>query len=168
MLTSAAPPEDRIAALAAIVEADLAAGRTPPRDVCLDLCTGLYQRRDHAAALGWLDRIVPHHPDDVQIANLRGVVLRNLGRLDEALAELTRAGTLDPDNPLWRVNAGNIHLERADGPAAVAMFEQAVAMAPDDGRLRHLLGAGHYFSGQPDRALACFEAATRLAPEDRK
>jgi len=86
----------------------------------------------------------------------------NLVQADQRIARLVVARPNDPDLEFL---LGLIALKRNDDAAAVAHFENAIALRPDLGaaqiQLARLYGSLH----EPDRARACYEAAIRLMPE---
>jgi tetratricopeptide (TPR) repeat protein len=86
------------------------------------------------------------------------------GRLDEALATLSRAAALDPDDPKVHANLGSI-LTRLNRPAdAVAAYQRALAIAPDYAEAHYNLGATFAQLDRLDEALACYDRVLALAP----
>src|SRR5690349_11724954 len=96
----------------------LAASPDQPVNVYRVLVHQLYQQQRYEDAAVWSEAAVARHPRDFALWNTRGVILRRLKRFPEALKALDQAQKLDPKSPLPAVNKGNIHNDRADGPAA--------------------------------------------------
>jgi len=73
-------------------------------------------------------------------------VLREAGRLEEALVEATEAVRLEPDSAEARLMLAQLHLARSEGEAgeqalrdAAAEFEAVARLQPEDGRTRQIL-----------------------------
>ncbi|MCH7564133.1 MAG: DUF4388 domain-containing protein [Gemmatimonadetes bacterium] len=67
-------------------------------------------------------------PDDTAmtygILRNRALALERLGRYDEALASLSQAGNLHPDDPALQLSVGIVLFKAGNGPAAVKAMEQ--------------------------------------------
>jgi len=67
-------------------------------------------------------------PDDTAmtygILRNRALALERLGRYDEALATLTQAGILHPDDPALQLAQGIVQFKAGNGHAAIKMMEQ--------------------------------------------
>src|ERR1700751_5814585 len=67
-----------------------------PAAVYNALLIQLYQAGRHQDGEAWGARAMAQHPRDANLANVRGVMLRRLGRLEEALQVLDAAVRIDP------------------------------------------------------------------------
>ncbi len=160
---------DKAAVLAALTgAAELHRDKGVPisRNALHELCLLLFQVGRLADAERWLRHAVSVAKADFALNNLLGVVLKNLGQFDEALALFAAAAVLGPASPSPLVNAGNIHLARRAGPPAAAAFAQAVNLTPDNAEYQRLLGVAYRQMGDTTRALAQFAIARRLDPRD--
>src|SRR6201999_418072 len=85
---------------------------------------------DAAAQLG---RAIALSPDAPELYNNRGNALKELGRLDEALADYDRAIALKPDYVHAYGNRGNCLDDLARPKEAEASYRQALAIDPEHG-----------------------------------
>ncbi len=97
--------------------------------------------------------------------NERGTIHVEANRLDDALADYTRAFELDPQNETACYNRGNTlySLERFD--EAVAVETQAIQLNPDDADAYNTRGKAHAILERAEEALADFSHAIRLNPD---
>jgi tetratricopeptide (TPR) repeat protein len=106
----------------------------------------------------------------VQLIN-EGARLLHARRPGEALATLTEAYELAPDDPDVAINLGGALIMTARWRRAVAVLEQAVAIHPDNVRLWINLAAaylGRLEIASPaaqERAIAAYERALTLDPQ---
>jgi protein O-GlcNAc transferase len=162
---------DRAALIQSLTRAaDLSgsSGIPVPVGALYDLAMELYRVHRFAQAEQRLRQGLAAAPSDFAMTNLLGVVLKNQGRLDEALAQFAAAEALDPNNISPVVNAGNIHIARRNAVQAVACFTRAVAANPNEAEHARQLGVALRMAGEIDRALAQFAAARRLAGQDAR
>ncbi len=104
--------------------------------------------------------------DPAQILNDRGECLRNLSRLDEALADYRRALVLKPDYAEAQNNQGVALLQAGRAEEAVAAFGAALAMRPDYPEAAHNLGLTLADRGDQEAALPYLRAALAHTPEN--
>ena len=117
-------------------------------------------------ALHALQKAAELLPDDAQAQNNLGIVLVDLGRLDDAMASYRRALALKPDYAEAHYNLGIVlaDLGRLDG--ALASYRQALALKPDDAQAHSNLGNVLKDLGRFDDALASCRQALALKPDD--
>jgi len=92
-----------------------------------------------------------------------GVALVHLGRLDEAIAEFSRAIALQPSYGAAYSNLGNAYREKGQLTEAVAAYQRAIAIDPDYWIPHQNLGALYKQMGRVGEAVAEFKTATRLS-----
>lgn len=63
----------------------------------------------------------------------RGIILRNLGQYDKALAELQRYSKMNPNEALPYLEQGICHVNAKQLEQAYAMFGKAIVLEPDNG-----------------------------------
>ncbi len=115
-------------------------------------------------------------PDDSVMAQDRlGYAYLNAGQYDRAIAAISEAIRRDPDNADYHRHLGNAYYwqgrEAGDGPnpqlaQAIAEYEAARALAPDDSLLLTVLGGAYSEAGRQEDALRAYEDAVKAAPCD--
>ena len=142
---------------------------------------------DLPAALKAIDGLLAEYPDDPYFHELKGQMLFENGRVDEAIAPYRKAVELKPDAPLLRIGLAQALTESntpgADGDA-IAHLEEAVAREPTNAGAWRLLGIAQGRSGfegisnlslaeyalligkQDDARLYAHRAEGKIAPSD--
>jgi predicted Zn-dependent protease len=111
----------------------------------------LYRLPDLPAALESIEALLAEHPDDPYFHELKGQMLFENGRIEEAIAPYRRAVELQPDAPLLRIGLAQAMIERGAPGAdadAIAHLEEAVAREPTNAGAWRLLGIAQGRSGQ--------------------
>ena len=93
-----------------------------------------------------------------------GMVVRGLGRMDEAIREFERALALDPlsyDAQTW---LGAAYEDTQQPAKAEAAYRSALRIRPGYWATATYLGGFHFFQGAFDKARDEFETVTRLCP----
>ncbi len=122
-----------------------------------------YRIPDLARALPAIDELIAEHPNDPYFHELRGQMLFENGRINEALPAYEKALQLSPRSPLLQRELARVKIETND-PAhtqdAVRLLEQVVRTERDDAGTWRLLGIAHGRQGQMGEAsLALAESA---------
>ncbi|WP_437900116.1 tetratricopeptide repeat protein [Sorangium sp. So ce124] len=110
-----------------------------------------------------LDALRASHPDHPQVAWVSGMILRKLGRLDEAVQLARRAFELDPTFAT-AVSLAYALRERGEIDAARDAFEAAARLDPEDVSARCDLGAMLCEAGRTDEGLRHLEAVLEAQP----
>lgn len=133
-----------------------------------------------AEAVAAYDRLLVISPDDVTGLINRAAAQAQLGQFEEAIASynqvVARARTTDRFVASRAIVYENWALSlQADGQtgvagekfaAALADFDQAIALNPDNSDYYLWRGAAYHSSGQPEAALADYEQAIALNPQN--
>ena len=90
------------------------------------------------------------------------ILLAHRSDLDGALALLTRAVVLAPNEPRAREHLGQVYVERNQLPQAQEQLEKAVLLSPQDGRLHFQLGQVYRREGMGDKAKVEFARSASL------
>jgi tetratricopeptide (TPR) repeat protein len=95
----------------------------------------------------------------------RAALARDLGRRDDANADLRRAAATPPATAWDHVALGNHHYRRGDPTAARSEFERAIAIDPHSFWARLSLGRCDLALGRPEDALVSFAVCVGLDPD---
>jgi tetratricopeptide (TPR) repeat protein len=98
------------------------------------------------------------------VHNDLAVVLRELGRLDEAETHFRRAAELAPGFAPYFANLGQTMMMQDRADEAVELFRRAVALAPGHAPFHRVLGGAFEALDRLEEAEASYRAAIRLAP----
>ena len=93
--------------------------------------------------------------------------LRPTGRIDEAIAELKQALSLDPLSILYRVHLGFMYYLKREFDLSIAQFGKVVEMNPQYYLAHAMMGNSHSVRGDYHQAYECF-ARARVADSDSK
>ena len=110
-----------------------------------------YRRPDLAPALAEIDGLLAEYPDDGYFHELKGQILFENGRIDEAVESYGRAVEKLPEEPLIRVGLAQAMIEQGGAEAIVNAVEQleiAVRQDAEYPRAWRLLSIGY---GRTDR-----------------
>src|SRR5579871_2448844 len=109
--------------------------------------------------IGSLSETVKNNPNDPQAYNMRGAVLAQAGKTEEALADFNKAISLDPNYGQAYANRGLIYRQTRRLDQAMADYERALSL--DANYAPAYLGRGLVYKArrQPQEALADFNKA---------
>ncbi|HXJ38463.1 MAG TPA: protein kinase [Bryobacteraceae bacterium] len=93
--------------------------------------------------------------------------LRPTGRLDEAIAEVQNALSLDPLSILFRVHLGFLYYVQRQFEHSIAQFRKVIEMSPLYYLAHAMMGTVYTQTCHFDEALACY-ASARVADADSK
>lgn len=133
-----------------------------PAAVYRALLLQLYQTGRYVEGASWAAQAAEHHPRDADLANLRGVLLRRLGRYEEALAVFDEAVRLDPGQSALQVNRCNILLDLRLGVQAEQGLAVLVRQQPRNAELQRQLGRALGLQGKSEQALVRFRQAVAI------
>jgi tetratricopeptide (TPR) repeat protein len=124
------------------------------------------QRGDHAAALRQIDAALRINRYDADALNNRGIALKELKRLDEALASYDQALQLNPGHADAFINRGValLGLKRLD--EALLSFDRAIALKPGHADAFNNRGNVLMDLQRLDEALASYDRAIALKSND--
>jgi Flp pilus assembly protein TadD len=94
-----------------------------------------------------------------------GRVLRDQGKLREAIDCYRRAISIKPDHVMALNNLGNALVAHGDSDAAVASYRNALAFKPDSMETHYNLGVALQARGELDGAIDCYQKAVSLKPD---
>ena len=105
-------------------------------------------------------------PNDAAAHANLGLALRQLGRVDEALASHDRALALKPDYAQAHNNRGNALRDLGRHAEALASYDRALALLPDYANALKNRGDTLLDLNRPAEALASYDRALALKPDD--
>src|SRR5262249_28337969 len=112
-----------------------AALRLQPDLAEVQLAQGYYQywgERDYNAATRRFEELLGKWPNNSEILEALGLILRRQGRWDQSKTYLDRAIVLDPLSPAVRQDAIQVRVFTQDFPAALRAIDDALNIWPDD------------------------------------
>ena len=127
---------------------------TPDSEAAIAACTRLVE----AGGLGAHNRAI--------VLGNRAAALKLLGRYDEAVADLARAIELDPDNPQYRSQRGDVLSRKQQYAEAIADYTKAIEVAPRNPWPHFGRGHAYLAQGNAELAAADFTEALRAKPDN--
>lgn len=123
-----------------------------------------YYGRDLSAALRDIERAISLRKDFAQAFNTYGIILKAMGRHDDAIRQFEAALQRRQSYPEALYNIGNCHHEKGSLASAAAFYEKALAQ--DGTLLAALNNLGIVLGKQKNHAAAlkCFDQAIRKQP----
>jgi len=133
-----------------------------PSQVYRVLVVQLYNAARHAEGEAFAVQGLKQYPRDVDLLNIRGVLLRKLRRQAEAVPVLEQAAKLSPKSVAVQQNLGNILLDLNAGARAEAVFSKLVRLEPRNAEYQRQLGRSLTKQGRIEPGLVRFRQATTL------
>ncbi|QQJ97268.1 tetratricopeptide repeat protein [Burkholderia ambifaria] len=121
------------------------------------------QLKQYDAGLVLMERSLAERPDASYFNNL-GNMLRECGRLDDAIAHYRRAVALRPDYPEAHNNLGNALRDAHDPAEAMQSCSRAIELRPGYAEAYNNLGNVLQDLGEPDAAAASYGKAIAFHP----
>ena len=125
---------------------------------------------EFAAAAAHLDgaiRILGHVPDAAHPLYLRAKVYTEQNEVEKAAAQLKEAVLLRPDFAEAWSDLGQARKTLSDDAGALAAFERAVELSPDDAVAQYRLGAEYLRNAKLHEAILHLQEGLRLNPENQ-
>lgn len=144
----------------------MTAGDTPSAAMLMEAVQRHLSESDLPAAERDARALIECAPGIGEGHNVLGVVLRRMGRLDEAGAAYRAALAIDPDNARARNNLGDALKAQGRHEEALAAIEAAVATAPELAEAWRNLAQCASALGRHVRAREAIASALRAAPRD--
>ncbi|MFH0809798.1 MAG: tetratricopeptide repeat protein [Pseudomonadota bacterium] len=148
----------------------LAAAEIDPHDATIQLSLGVsYRSRGlPVEAEKALHRALELAPDSAEAHQTLGALLLQLGRYDEAIAELDIAAKdLRYQSPHYAcTNLGNAYLGKNEPGKAIEWFKRALQTVPGFWLAQRGLGNAYYLVGRFDEAATNYRAAMAAHPTD--
>jgi len=126
----------------------------------------LFSAGRHTEGEHWSALAARRFPRDMEVWNVRGVMLRKLGRHREALEALEQAVRLAPGNSSPLANMGNVLMDSKNFPKAEAVFTKLARKDPRNAEHQRQIGRALKGQGKRDAALVRFRQAVNLKKEN--
>lgn len=136
----------------------------------LNLGEALLNSGELDAACEHLDRaiqLLPRGDDSASARYLRAKIYTARGDTANAAEELQKAVAMRPRFPQAWSDLGEARKTLLEDAAALAAFQRAVELAPDDPIAQYRLGAAYLDADQPKAAVEHLELSYRLNPADQ-
>jgi predicted O-linked N-acetylglucosamine transferase (SPINDLY family) len=121
-----------------------------------------------AEALTALDRCLELAPDFYTARSNRGVSLKSVGRVEEAIAEFRCCLEVDPQNVSVLANYGFALQESEQIDEAIEIYRRCLALSPDYIDVYINLGAVLKDDGQIEEAITCYRQCLAVDPKNAK
>lgn len=145
--------------------------------VALEYAFALYRAGDFEAAEAAVEELLSEAPNLPKALCLRGLIRREVGKLDESIADLEAAVAAEPDDAVFLYalaralvtrsgrEAGRTAAAQADQDRALQLLQRAAALAPDPDILSDLAFVQKKL-GQWSRAADTYRRLAELLPAD--
>ncbi len=130
----------------------------------LGLAAQYFSTGNIALAEQYATSILDQESNHAEALHLLGLIAKQKGKLQDAMAFLNRSLTANGSNGLAWQHAGDILLAGGDLPGGITYYEQALRLRPDFADGYNTLGMALQRAGNWGRAVECFQQALRLAP----
>ena len=128
-------------------------------------CHALYLQGRGPAAIEQLERALQKNRSPILETQL-GMILRHVGRLDEALKRLDNATASQPPFPPAFLEYGSLLLQLNRRDDAIAILERGLSLAPNFSDILVQLGSAHAARGDRNTAAEFFARAIASMPND--
>lgn len=122
-------------------------------------------RADNVAAEHWLSRATTSSPTHVEALRLHGMVLRRLGRAEEALDRYAEMLAVDPNHAEGHLNRANAFNDLQRWSEALDAAGRALSIAPGFAGAMNAAGIALLGLGQAGEAKSRFQQAIALDPQ---
>jgi len=123
--------------------------------------------KDLGKALRYINEVVDSDTKDTDILHIKGSILEELNRYDEALKVYQRALEVEPKNSRIRYSQGNVLEKSGRRSKGLQEMERILAETPDDASAMNFIGYTMVVSGQDlGKAERLIRRALELKPDD--
>ncbi len=128
-------------------------------------CHALYLQGRGPAAIEQLERALQKNRSPILETQI-GMILRHVGRLDDALKRLDNATASQPPFPPAFLEYGSLLLQLSRRDDAIAVLERGLSLAPNFSDILVQLGSAHAARGDRNMAAEFFARAIASMPND--
>ena len=124
-----------------------------------------YVEQDYAAAAARFEQLLGKWPNNADVLEALGLIVRRLGRWDQAKAYLGRAVALDPLSAGARAGASEVRVLTRDYEGALRYADEALNIAPDTPDFIAAKGLIYQQTGKLDQAEAVLNGLHPKTPD---
>ena len=125
-----------------------------------------YTRGDFDRARSGYEQLLSERPNNPEVLNSLGQVLARQGRVEEAIAKLSRAAELTPGKWDYRFNLAHALGQAQQWDRAITEYRVAAGLFPEDYATQYNLAMVLHKKGDEEAAIPEFEKAIALAPSE--
>jgi tetratricopeptide (TPR) repeat protein len=125
-----------------------------------------YHMRQYLDAEKIYDQILNLSPDNPDVLNNRGILLRQLERYEESLADFNRSLQIRPNHPVVLMNRGNTYNALGRYEKAIDDFNLSLKLRPDNPMTLSNRSIAYYYLKRYEEALADCNRSLELRPDD--
>ncbi len=114
-----------------------------------------------------LDIQIHKHPKNDKLYYDRAKVYMEIGRVNDAIADLSHAVSLNDKQPEYHMLLGDAYLANGSIEQSYASLQRALELDPDNQEATLKLGEIAYYSHNYDRAMECLSKVTAKDPQNR-
>lgn len=141
--------------------AKAATDKEPSMDALIGLAILEYRKKNYESALVNLDKILVRKPDSGEARKLKGEVLIELNRLDEAVVELEKVIAVNPEFRAAYMTLSNAYFQKKDLNKAEAVLRKSLLLKKPDPDSHYALGVILDRQGRSIEAAGQFESGAQ-------
>ncbi|MBC7997518.1 MAG: tetratricopeptide repeat protein [Leptolyngbya sp.] len=138
-----------------------ATDKEPSMDALIGLAILDYRKKNYESALSSLDKILVRKSDSTEARKLKGEVLIELGRVDEAIIELEQVIAMNPGFRAAYMTLSNAYFQKKDLTKAEAILRRSLLLKKTDPDSHYALGVILDRQGRSIEAAGQFETGAQ-------
>ena len=138
--------------------------KEPPQDR-LQSVINLYTGGELEKALDGVDQLLQQFPNSITLFNIKGTVLKGLGRFDQSLEAYNKALAIKPDYAEAYYNMAIALQERGMLEEAIEAYNKALAIKPDYAKAYYNMGVALKEQGKLKEAIEACNKALAIKPD---
>ena len=124
-----------------------------------------HRKNNFTDAKNLYNEVLKTNPNDANVHNNLGVVLKELGETQKAISCLQKAIAIQPNHADAHNNLGSVQKELGETQKAISCFQKAIAIQPDYANAYYNLGSVQKELGETQKAINCFQKAITIQPD---
>jgi tetratricopeptide (TPR) repeat protein len=108
----------------------------------IQLGNDFFDTHQHQKSIDAYARALELNPRNADVLTDQGVMYRDIGKIDEAIANFKKAGQVDPNHVQSVYNLGVVYAnDKRDFPKAIEAYKKVIALAPTSPQANEARGA---------------------------